>query len=67
VRRYGDTPRLGTQRTRAKGTVGATTLRVGDIEYLHLPQMGNPRDNRDSHPNADAHAVERFSRPAQAA
>jgi hypothetical protein len=30
----------------AKGTVSATVLRAAGIEYLHLPQMGNPRDNR---------------------
>ena len=45
---------LVTQRTLAKGTVSATALRAAGIEYLHLPQMGNPRDNRDSYRNVDA-------------
>jgi hypothetical protein len=44
----------GTPRALAKGTVSATALRAAGIEYLHLPQIGNPRDNRDSYRNADA-------------
>jgi uncharacterized protein (DUF488 family) len=38
----------------------AEALRGVGIDYLHLPQLGNPRDNRDAYRNADAHAVERF-------
>jgi len=37
----------------ARTTVRATALRAAGIEYLHLPQMGNPRDNR-SYRNVDA-------------
>jgi hypothetical protein len=38
----------------ARTTVRATALRAAGIEYLDLPQMGNPRDNRDSYRNVDA-------------
>ena len=38
----------------------AEALRERGIEYLHLPQLGNPRDNRDAYRNADAAAVARF-------
>ena len=42
------------QRTLARGTVSATALRAAESEYLHPAADGYPRDNRDSHRNADA-------------
>ncbi|MCV7090023.1 DUF488 domain-containing protein [Mycobacterium interjectum] len=38
----------------------AEALRGAGIGYVHLPQLGNPRDNRDAYRNAEAHAVMRF-------
>jgi uncharacterized protein (DUF488 family) len=38
----------------------AAALRDSGIEYVHLPQLGNPRDNRDGYRNAEAGALKRF-------
>jgi uncharacterized protein (DUF488 family) len=38
----------------------AERLRHAGIEYLHLPQLGNPRDNRDAFRRGDETAVERY-------
>jgi len=38
----------------------ATRLRDAGIEYLHLPQLGNPRDNRDAFRRGHASAKERY-------
>ncbi|MGD1237279.1 DUF488 family protein [Mycobacterium seoulense] len=38
----------------------AEALRWAGIGYVHLPQLGNPRDNRAAYRNAEAHAVRRF-------
>jgi uncharacterized protein (DUF488 family) len=35
----------------------ATLLHAAGIEYLHLPQLGNPRDNRDAFRRGDVAAV----------
>jgi uncharacterized protein (DUF488 family) len=40
----------------------ATRLRAAGIDYLHLPQLGNPRDNRDSFRRGDDAAVARYTR-----
>jgi uncharacterized protein (DUF488 family) len=40
----------------------AEALRFAGIDYLHLPQLGNPRDNRAAYRNAEAHALRRFRR-----
>jgi uncharacterized protein (DUF488 family) len=38
----------------------ADVLRRAGIDYLHLPQLGNPRDNRDAYRNGEARALQRF-------
>jgi len=38
----------------------AARLRDAGIEYLHLPQLGNPRDNRAAFRRGDAAAKERY-------
>ena len=38
----------------SRGTVSATALRAAESEYLYPAADGYPRDNRDSHRNADA-------------
>jgi uncharacterized protein (DUF488 family) len=38
----------------------ATRLHAAGIEYLHLPQLGNPRDNRDAFRRGDDAAVARY-------
>ena len=38
----------------------ADALRNSGIEYLHLPSLGNPRDNREAYRQADADALNRF-------
>ncbi|MGX9789612.1 DUF488 domain-containing protein [Mycobacterium sp. MMS18-G62] len=38
----------------------ATRLRDAGIEYLHLPQLGNPRDNRDAFRRGKADAKQRY-------
>ena len=40
----------------------AEALRFAGIDYLHLPELGNPRDNRTAYRNAEAHARRRFRR-----
>jgi uncharacterized protein (DUF488 family) len=35
----------------------AARLHAAGIEYMHLPQLGNPRDNRDAFRRGDAAAV----------
>ena len=35
----------------------ASRLRAAGIDYLHLPQLGNPRDNRDAFRRGDSAAV----------
>ena len=35
----------------------AETLRQAAIGYVHLPQLGNPRDNRDAYRNAEPHTT----------
>jgi uncharacterized protein (DUF488 family) len=38
----------------------AQTLNEAGIDYLHLPQLGNPRDNRDAYPRGDPKALDRY-------
>jgi uncharacterized protein (DUF488 family) len=38
----------------------AARLREAGIDYVHLPQLGNPRDNRDAFRRHDAQALERY-------
>jgi uncharacterized protein (DUF488 family) len=38
----------------------AARLREAGIEYVHLPQLGNPRDNRDAFRRGDEAAVARY-------
>jgi uncharacterized protein (DUF488 family) len=38
----------------------AEALKANGIEYLHLPVLGNPRDNREGYRNAESSALERF-------
>jgi uncharacterized protein (DUF488 family) len=38
----------------------ATRLHAAGIDYLHLPQLGNPRDNRDAFRRGDDAAVARY-------
>jgi len=38
----------------------ATRLYAAGIDYLHLPQLGNPRDNRDGFRRADDAAVAKY-------
>ena len=38
----------------------ATLLHAAGIEYLHLPQLGNPRDNRDAFRRGDVAAVAKY-------
>jgi uncharacterized protein (DUF488 family) len=38
----------------------AAALSAAGIDYLHLPQLGNPRDNRAGYRSADIQAIERF-------
>ena len=45
----------------------AARLRDEGIHYLHLPQLGNPRDNRDAFRRNDAHARGRYSGVLQSA
>jgi len=35
----------------------ASRLRAAGIDYLHLPQLGNPRDNRDAYRRGHSAAV----------
>jgi uncharacterized protein (DUF488 family) len=43
----------------SKNSVAARLCDAG-IEYLHLPQLGNPRDNRDAFRRGDEAAVARY-------
>jgi uncharacterized protein (DUF488 family) len=45
----------GLSKQRLTGSLNA----VG-IKYLHLPELGNPRDNRDAYRQADRRAFARF-------
>jgi len=38
----------------------ATRLGAAGIDYLHLPQLGNPRDNRDGFRRGDDAAVAKY-------
>ena len=38
----------------------AARLRDAGIDYVHLRQLGNPRDNRDAFRRGEADAVERY-------
>jgi uncharacterized protein (DUF488 family) len=38
----------------------AARLRDAGIDYVHLPQLGNPRDNRDAFRRGDAAAAARY-------
>ena len=38
----------------------ATRLREVGIDYLHLPALGNPRDNRDAYRRGDEAAVAKY-------
>src|ERR1700752_2136195 len=38
----------------------AMLLRAAGIDYLHLPQLGNPRDNRDAIRRGDEAAAARY-------
>jgi uncharacterized protein (DUF488 family) len=38
----------------------AARLRDAGIEYVHLPQLGNPRDNRDAFRRGEKAAVARY-------
>ena len=38
----------------------AAGLRDAGIDYVHLPQLGNPRDNRDAFRRGDEAAVARY-------
>jgi uncharacterized protein (DUF488 family) len=38
----------------------AARLRAARIDYLHLPQLGNPRENRDAFRRGEAAAVGRY-------
>ena len=38
----------------------ATRLYAAGIDYLHLPQLGNPRDNRDGFRRGDDAAVAKY-------
>jgi uncharacterized protein (DUF488 family) len=38
----------------------AARLRDAGIDYVHLRQLGNPRDNRDAFRRGDEHAVARY-------
>jgi uncharacterized protein (DUF488 family) len=38
----------------------ATLLHAAGIEYLHLPQLGNPRDNRDAFRRGDIAAIAKY-------
>ena len=38
----------------------ATRLNDAGIDYMHLPQLGNPRDNRDAFRRGDKAAVARY-------
>jgi uncharacterized protein (DUF488 family) len=38
----------------------ATRLGDAGIDYVHLPQLGNPRDDRDAFRRGDADAVARY-------
>jgi uncharacterized protein (DUF488 family) len=38
----------------------AARLREAGVDCVHLPQLGNPRDNRDAFRRHDAQALERY-------
>ena len=43
----------------SKGRLTSALAQAG-IAYLHLPQLGNPRDTRDGYRNAEVRALARF-------
>lgn len=38
----------------------AEQLEMAGIDYLHLPELGNPRENREAYRRGDARSRERF-------